>query len=66
MKYSDWPPEIKCGDVLKWYDIVKAFLGEDILCDILVRFIPTEDLKEILEDTLSRYSEKDFEKFFNL
>lgn len=63
MKYSDWPPEIKHGDVMEWYDKVKEFLGGDTLCDALVRFIPTEDLKEILEDILSKYSEEEFDDF---
>ena len=63
MKYSDWPPEIKHGDVMEWYDIAKEFLGGDTLCDALVWFIPTEDLKEILEDILSKYSEEEFNDF---
>lgn len=63
MKYSDWPPKIKHGDVMEWYDKVKEFLGGDTLCDALVWFIPTEDLKEILEDILSKYSEEEFNDF---
>ena len=63
MKYSDWPPEIKNGDVMEWYDKVKEFLSGDTLCDALVWFIPTEDLKEILEDILSKYSEEEFNDF---
>lgn len=66
MKYSNWPPKIKYDNVMEWYDIAKEFLGGNNLCDVLIRFISTEDLKEILEDTLSRYSEEDFKEFFDL
>ena len=63
MKYPDWPPEIKNGDVMEWYDKVKEFLGGDTLCDALIWFIPTEGLKEILEDILLKYSGEEFDDF---
>lgn len=63
MDYKKWPPKIKYEEILEWYDITKEFLGEEILCDILVRHIPLKDLKEILEDTLSKYPKIDFEDF---
>lgn len=66
MKYSNWPPKIKYDNVMEWYDIVKEFLGGDTLCDGLAWFISTEDLKEILEDILSKYSEEEFKEFFDL
>ena len=46
-----------------WYDIVKEFLGGDTLCNTLLWFISTEDLKEILEDILSKYSKEGFDDF---
>lgn len=66
MYYSDWPPKIKYDNVMEWYDKVKEFLGGDTLCDALIWFISTEDLKEILEDILSKYSEEDFKEFLDL
>ena len=66
MKYSNWPLKIKYDDVMDWYEVAKSYLGEGTLCDILVRFISTEDLKVILEDTLSRCNRKKLEDFFEL
>ena len=63
MEYTNWPPKIKYGEVLEWYNITKDFLGGETLCDILVRYLSLKDLREILEDTLSRYPKEDFDEF---
>lgn len=65
MDYEEWPPKIKYGEVLEWYNMTKEFLSGETLCDILVRYIPLKDLKEILEDTLSKYSKEDFKDFLD-